>query len=243
MQEYRELFFIYIISGTPSRTGNNKLSQSADSIDNALAALYAEQQKQYQQQQILQQQQQQRQKISKSILKKADTSSNEYNNDRDGDTEKLILDNASASSVFNEGFNQSPVMMNLNAARYAKPGQMLRSNNNVEPFNTAGQKDGKNVLKGIFGGTNEGTYSKISMLQISIPINLLSSKSRFFSSVYSLICLCIIKNRAVVAFKIISTVNNFLCKLSTIFYRSCLEIVRDIKGNCHYSRPFSFHSF
>lgn len=136
-------FFNYIISGTntPTRTGNNKLSISADSIDNvATSTPHVDG----------------RQRISKSILKKSDATSNDYNNDRDGDTEKLILDNASASSVCNEGFNQSPVL-NLNAARFAKSGQILRSNNNVELQYTATEHNEEtSVSRGLFGGALEG---------------------------------------------------------------------------------------
>ena len=135
-----DLFSIDVISGnTPTRTGSNKLSISADSID-SVAVPYLEH----------------RQRVSKSILKKSDVSASEYNNDCDGDTEKLILDNASTSSMCNEGFNQSPVL-NLNAARFAKSGRAQQSNNNFEQYGTTVESnEERNLSKGSFGYTLEG---------------------------------------------------------------------------------------
>ncbi|XP_023290407.1 potassium voltage-gated channel protein Shab isoform X2 [Orussus abietinus] len=68
----------------PGGSVGSKLSISADSIDSNTAPFT------------------ERHRISKSILKKSESGNNYYANDRDSDTEKLISDNASATSACDE---------------------------------------------------------------------------------------------------------------------------------------------
>ncbi|XP_076247520.1 shaker cognate b isoform X6 [Calliopsis andreniformis] len=109
------------ISGTSTES---KLSLSADSIDSEGVPFID------------------RHRVSKSILKKSESSNNYYSNAGDSDTEKLITDNASTISMCDNETSTCGVFANANGTRVKQPVSPLlskqvlesifRTNNNVE---------------------------------------------------------------------------------------------------------------
>ncbi|KOX68035.1 hypothetical protein WN51_07331 [Melipona quadrifasciata] len=132
------------ISGT---NAESKLSLSADSIDSEGVPFID------------------RHRVSKSILKKSESSNNYYSNAGDSDTEKLITDNASTVSMCDNETNTCDVFSNVNGTRLKRPVSPLlsrqvlesifRTNNNIERENEADQNEEKNCApktsKSIFG--------------------------------------------------------------------------------------------
>lgn len=99
--QYLEVSTVYAghrrqISGTNTES---KLSLSVDSIDSEGVPFID------------------RHRISKSILKKSESSNNYYNNIGDSDTEKLITDNVSTISMCDNETNTCDVFTNINGTR------------------------------------------------------------------------------------------------------------------------------
>ncbi|XP_020278560.1 uncharacterized protein LOC109852119 isoform X2 [Pseudomyrmex gracilis] len=116
-------------------SGESKLSLSADSIDSD-GASYTD-----------------RHRISKSILKKSDSGNNYYSNTGDSDTEKLITDNVSTTSVCDNEMSDVPANAN-NDTRVKKRSispllsrqvleSIFRTNNNIESECTSDEADRK----------------------------------------------------------------------------------------------------
>ncbi|XP_017795494.1 PREDICTED: potassium voltage-gated channel protein Shab isoform X2 [Habropoda laboriosa] len=142
------------ISGTSTES---KLSLSADSIDSEGVPFIDR-----------------HHRISKSILKKSESSSNYYSNTGDSDTEKLITDNASTISMCDNDTNTCDVFVgNVNGMRLKQPVSPLlskqvlesifRTNNNLEresEVDQAGQKNSvSKISRSIFDGVlEEGKY-------------------------------------------------------------------------------------
>ncbi|XP_048265121.1 potassium voltage-gated channel protein Shab isoform X4 [Bombus terrestris] len=122
-------------------TGTNtdsKLSLSADSIDSEGVPFID------------------RHRVSKSILKKSESSNNYYSNAGDSDTEKLITDNASTISMCDNETSTCDVFANVNGTKLKQPGSPLlsrqvlesifRTNNNVERENEVDQSEERNCI-------------------------------------------------------------------------------------------------
>ncbi|XP_017758458.1 PREDICTED: potassium voltage-gated channel protein Shab isoform X2 [Eufriesea mexicana] len=122
-------------------TGTNtesKLSLSADSIDSEGVPFID------------------RHRVSKSILKKSESSNNYYSNTGDSDTEKLITDNASTINMCDNDTSTCDVFTNVNGTRRKQPVSPLlsrqvlesifRTNNNVERENEVDQSEEKNCV-------------------------------------------------------------------------------------------------
>lgn len=138
------------ISGTNTES---KLSLSADSIDSEGVPFID------------------RHRVSKSILKKSESSNNYYSNTGDSDTEKLITDNASTISMCDNDTSTCDVFTNVNGTRRKQPVSPLlsrqvlesifRTNNNVERENEVDQSEEKNCVskmsRSIFDEVLEGT--------------------------------------------------------------------------------------
>nr|XP_012143145.1 PREDICTED: uncharacterized protein LOC100882169 isoform X2 [Megachile rotundata] len=120
------------ISGTSTES---KLSLSADSIDSEGMSFIDK-------------------KVSKSILKKSESSNNYYNNADDSDTEKLITDNASTITMCDNETSTCDIFANVNGTRLKQPVSPLlskqvlesifRTNNNVDKENEVDQSEEKN---------------------------------------------------------------------------------------------------
>ncbi|XP_017758460.1 PREDICTED: potassium voltage-gated channel protein Shab isoform X3 [Eufriesea mexicana] len=123
------------ISGTNTES---KLSLSADSIDSEGVPFID------------------RHRVSKSILKKSESSNNYYSNTGDSDTEKLITDNASTINMCDNDTSTCDVFTNVNGTRRKQPVSPLlsrqvlesifRTNNNVERENEVDQSEEKNCV-------------------------------------------------------------------------------------------------
>ncbi|XP_015595320.1 potassium voltage-gated channel protein Shab isoform X2 [Cephus cinctus] len=120
-------------------TVGSKLSLSADSIDSEAMPFI------------------ERQRVSKSILKKSESSNNYYSNDRDSDTEKLISDNTSATSMCDNETTTCNAIGNNNGGRTRQPASPLlsrqvletlfRTNNNADRhYATSEHGEGKNCV-------------------------------------------------------------------------------------------------
>ncbi|CAK9823864.1 hypothetical protein ANTRET_LOCUS2123 [Anthophora retusa] len=125
------------ISGTSTES---KLSLSADSIDSEGVPFIDR-----------------HHRISKSILKKSESSSNYYSNTGDSDTEKLITDNASTISMCDNDTSTCDVFIgNVNGMRLKQPvspllsKQVLESifctNNNLRKENEVDQAEERNSV-------------------------------------------------------------------------------------------------
>lgn len=115
-------------------------------------------------------------KVSKSILKKSESSNNYYNNADDSDTEKLITDNASTITMCDNETNTCDIFTNVNGTRLKQPispllskqvlESIFRTNNNIDKENEVDQSEEKNrVLKmsrSIFDDVLQGTFSTLS---------------------------------------------------------------------------------
>lgn len=139
-----------LISGT---SGDSKLSLSADSIDSEGAPFMD------------------RHRVSKSILKKSDSGNNYYSSTGDSDTEKLITDSMSTTSVCDNETSTCDAFINANGTRVRKRPispllsrqvleSIFRTNNNIERENTSDEGDGKTGVtrtpKILFGDVAEG---------------------------------------------------------------------------------------
>lgn len=111
-----------------------------------------------------------RHRVSKSILKKSESSNNYYSNAGDSDTEKLITDNASTISMCDNETNTCGVFANANGTRVRQPVSPLlskqvlesifRTNNNLERENEVEPEEKNCVSKmsrSIFDDVLEGT--------------------------------------------------------------------------------------
>lgn len=121
------------ISGTSTES---KLSLSADSIDSEGVSFVNK-------------------RVSKSILKKSESSNNYYNNADDSDTEKLITDNASTITMCDNETNTCDMFTNANETRLKQPvsspllskqvlESIFRTNNNIDKENEVDQSEEKN---------------------------------------------------------------------------------------------------
>ena len=127
-------------SGPRHYTGTStesKLSLSADSIDSEGVPFID------------------RQRVSKSILKKSESSNNYYSNAGDSDTEKLITDNASTISMCDNETSTCSVFSNANGTRVKPVSPLLsrqvldsifRTNNNLERENEVDPTEEKNCV-------------------------------------------------------------------------------------------------
>lgn len=115
------------ISGT---TAESKLSLSADSIDSEATPFIG------------------RHRKSKSILKKSESSNNYYSNNGDSDTEKLIVDNASMTTMSDNEAITSNTFQNLYGVRLEHPVSPLLS---------------RQVLESIFRTNNNARHCPINM--------------------------------------------------------------------------------
>ncbi|XP_043483592.1 uncharacterized protein LOC122512040 isoform X3 [Leptopilina heterotoma] len=98
---------------TGSTTGS-KLSLSVDSIDSEATPIL------------------ERQRKSKSILKKSESSSNYYSDIGDSDTEKLIVDNSSITTMYDNGKITSNTLRNVYGTRLEHPVSPLLSRQVIE---------------------------------------------------------------------------------------------------------------
>lgn len=117
-------------------SGESKLSLSADSIDSEGAPFMD------------------RHRVSRSILKKSDSGSNYYSNTGDSDTEKLITDSVSTTSMCDNETSTCDAFVNANGTRTRKRPvspllsrqvleSIFRTNNNTEREYTSDEGDGK----------------------------------------------------------------------------------------------------
>lgn len=120
------------ISGTNTES---KLSLSIDSIDNEGVSFID------------------RHRISKSILKKSESSNNYYNNIGDSDTEKLITDNASIISTCDNETSTYDVFSNINGTRIKQSVSPLLSKMNQSEEKNCVSK----IKRSIFDEVLEGT--------------------------------------------------------------------------------------
>ncbi|KAK0093930.1 hypothetical protein PV326_012318 [Microctonus aethiopoides] len=136
-------------------TGANKLSLSADSIDSETMMSYIAD-RHYRVK-------------AKSILKKAEINRTYFNDSEfdDGDTEKLILDNASPNLNDNRLRQTAPFLANQII------GALLRTNNNVEQINpTAQQTDPKHTTQ-----SNEKYHNNNAIIVNAHDEKLMSERS------------------------------------------------------------------
>ncbi|KAL6444424.1 hypothetical protein ACFW04_001935 [Cataglyphis niger] len=148
------------LGGSKHNTGasaESKLSLSADSIDSDGTPFMD------------------RHRVSKSILKKSDSGNNYYSNTGDSDTEKLITDSVSTTSMCDNetdaGDSNTTTNTRSSKKRPASPllsrqvlESIFRTNNNTEREYTSSEGDGegKSVVaktpKILFGDVVEGSY-------------------------------------------------------------------------------------
>lgn len=145
------------VSGT---SAGSKLSLSADSIDSEGAPFVD------------------RHRVSKSILKKSDSGNNYYSSAGDSDTEKLITDNVSTTSVCDNETSTCDAYANANGTRARKRPvspllsrqvleSIFRTNNNTErqQYATGDETDRKTggvvarAAKFPFGDVAGGSYT------------------------------------------------------------------------------------
>lgn len=119
------------ISGTNTES---KLSLSIDSIDSEGVPFID------------------RHRVSKSILKKSESSNNYYNNIGDSDTEKLITDNASTISMCENETSTCDVFTNINGTRMKQSVSPLMSKINQSEENNCVSK----IKRSIFNEVLEG---------------------------------------------------------------------------------------
>lgn len=144
-------------------SAESKLSLSADSIDSDGTPFTD------------------RHRVSKSILKKSDSGNNYYSNTGDSDTEKLITDSVSTTSMCDNETDAGDSNTTTNARsskkqhpRSASPllsrqvlESIFRTNNNTEREYTSSEGDGegKSVVaktpKILFGDVVEGLYTSM----------------------------------------------------------------------------------
>lgn len=141
-------------------SAESKLSLSADSIDSDGTPFMD------------------RHRMSKSILKKSDSGNNYYSNTGDSDTEKLITDSVSTTSMCDnetDGYDSNTTANTRSSKkRPASPllsrqvlESIFRTNNNTEREYTSGEGDGegKSVVartpKILFGDVVEGSYTSV----------------------------------------------------------------------------------
>lgn len=132
-------------------SAESKLSLSADSIDSDGTPFMD------------------RHRMSKSILKKSDSGNNYYSNTGDSDTEKLITDSVSTTSMCDNETDACDSNTRSSKKRPISPllsrqviESIFRTNNNTEREYTSSEGDGKAVLarmpKILFDDVAEGSY-------------------------------------------------------------------------------------
>lgn len=94
-----------------------------------------------------------RHRVSKSILKKSESSNNYYNNIGDSDTEKLITDNASTISICDNETSTCDVFININGTRMKQSVSSLMSKMNQSEEKNCVSK----IKRSIFDEVLEGT--------------------------------------------------------------------------------------
>lgn len=137
-------------------SAESKLSLSADSIDSDGTPFMD------------------RHRMSKSILKKSDSGNNYYSNTGDSDTEKLITDSVSTTSMCDNETDACDSNMTANTRSSKKRPvspllsrqvleSIFRTNNNTEREFTSSEGDGKTVIartpKILFDDVVEGSYT------------------------------------------------------------------------------------
>jgi len=136
-------------------SAESKLSLSADSIDSDGTPFMD------------------RHRMSKSILKKSDSGNNYYSNTGDSDTEKLITDSVSTTSMCDNETDACDSNMTANTRSSKKRPvspllsrqvleSIFRTNNNTEREFTSSEGDGKTVIartpKILFDDVVKGSY-------------------------------------------------------------------------------------
>lgn len=137
-------------------SAESKLSLSADSIDSDGTPFMD------------------RHRMSKSILKKSDSGNNYYSNTGDSDTEKLITDSVSTTSMCDNETDACDSNMTTNTRSSKKRPvspllsrqvleSIFRTNNNTEREFTSSEGDGKAIVartpKILFDDVVEGSYT------------------------------------------------------------------------------------
>lgn len=135
-------------------SAESKLSLSADSIDSDGTPFMD------------------RHRMSKSILKKSDSGNNYYSNTGDSDTEKLITDSVSTTSMCDNETDTCDSNTCSSKKRPISPllsrqvlESIFRTNNNTEREYTSSEGDGKAILarmpKILFDDVAEGSYTSV----------------------------------------------------------------------------------
>lgn len=153
-------------------SAESKLSLSADSIDSDGTPFMD------------------RHRVSKSILKKSDSGNNYYSNTGDSDTEKLITDSVSTTSMCdNETDCDSNMTANIRSSKKRPASPLLsrqvlesifRTNNNTEREYTSSEGDGKAVVArtpkilfdDVVGGSYTNAFCNLTMHMLKQDIRI-----------------------------------------------------------------------